>query len=90
MGKGVGNVVITMGAAGAFLRSSDVSMMIPVVPVRALDTTAAGDVFNGALAVGISEGMELSDAVRFANNAASISVTRMGAQASTPYRNEII
>jgi ribokinase len=54
-----------------------------------LDTTAAGDVFNGALAVAISEGKELEEAVDFANKAASISVTHMGAQASAPYRNEI-
>jgi len=63
--------------------------MIPVVPVKAVDTTAAGDVFNGALAVAISEGKELKDAVDFANRAASISVTRMGAQASAPYRKEL-
>jgi ribokinase len=90
IGKGVNSVIITMGAAGAFIKSSAISMMIPVVPAKALDTTAAGDVFNGALAVGISEGMELVEAVRFANKAASISVTRMGAQASAPYRNEVV
>jgi ribokinase len=87
--KGVRNVVITMGAAGAFMHTHDFTGMIPVVPVKAVDTTAAGDVFNGALAVAISEGMELKDAVDFANKAASISVTRMGAQASAPYRKEI-
>ena len=63
--------------------------MIPVIPVKAIDTTAAGDVFNGALAVAISEESELSDAVDFANKAASISVTRMGAQTSAPFRKEI-
>jgi ribokinase len=57
--------------------------------VRAVDTTAAGDVFNGALAVAISEGMDMGNAVVFANRAASISVTRMGAQASAPYRKEL-
>jgi ribokinase len=87
--KGVRNVIITMGAAGAYLLSEKVSKIIPVVPVKALDTTAAGDVFNGALAVAISEGKELEEAVDFANKAASISVTHMGAQASAPYRNEI-
>jgi ribokinase len=90
MSKGVSNVIITMGAAGAFLKSDKISTMINVVPVKAIDTTAAGDVFNGALAVAISEGMELEEAVRFANNAASISVTRMGAQASAPYRSELV
>jgi len=87
--KGVRNVIITMGAAGAFMLTHDFTGMVPVVPVKAVDTTAAGDVFNGALAVAISEGMELKDAVDFANKAASISVTRMGAQASAPFRKEI-
>jgi ribokinase len=67
-----------------------VSKLIPVIPVKAIDTTAAGDVFNGALAVAISEGKNIEDSVAFANRAASISVTRMGAQASAPYRNEIL
>jgi ribokinase len=88
-GKGVQNVIITMGASGAYMLSGDVSKMIHVVPVKAVDTTAAGDIFNGALAVSISEGKELADAVVFANKAAAISVTRMGAQASAPYRKEI-
>lgn len=88
--KGAQNVIITMGAAGAFLLTEKVSTMVPVVPVKALDSTAAGDVFNGALAVAISEGNNLEDAVIFANKAAAISVTRMGAQASAPYRKEIL
>ena len=54
------------------------------------DTTAAGDVFNGAVTVALAEGKELEDAVVFANRAAALSVTRMGAQASAPYRDEII
>jgi ribokinase len=87
--KGVRNVIITMGAAGAFLLNEKISKLVPVVPVKPVDTTAAGDVFNGALAVAISEGRDLEDAVKFANSAASISVTRMGAQASAPYRKEI-
>ncbi len=88
--RGVKNVIITMGAAGAYLLNDDFSDIIPVVPVKAVDTTAAGDVFNGALAVALSEGMSLTDCVKFANKAASLSVTRMGAQASAPYRKEII
>jgi ribokinase len=87
--KGAVNVIITMGAAGAFLLSERISKMIPVVPSKAVDSTAAGDVFNGALAVALSEGKGLEEAVDFANKAASISVTRMGAQASAPYRKEI-
>ena len=88
--KGVKNVIITLGASGAFILSGAISKKIPVAPVKAVDTTAAGDVFNGALAVLISEGKELEEAVAFANRAAAISVTRMGAQASAPYRKEII
>ena len=64
--------------------------MISVVPVKAVDTTAAGDVFCGALAVALSEGKNIEEAVIFANKSAGISVTRMGAQASAPYRNEIL
>ena len=82
-------MIITMGAAGAYLLTEKVSKLIPVVPVRALDTTAAGDVFNGALAVAISEGRDLEESVVFANTAAAISVTRMGAQSSAPFRKEI-
>jgi len=87
--KGVKNVIITMGYAGAYLKSESFTGMVPVAKVKAVDTTAAGDVFNGAIAVAISEGKDLKEAVEFANKAASISVTRMGAQASAPYRNEI-
>jgi ribokinase len=88
--KGVKNVIITMGASGAYLQTDTLSKKIPVVPVKAIDTTAAGDIFNGALAVALSEDMNLEDAVVFANKAASISVTRLGAQASAPYRKEIL
>ncbi|MEI6049182.1 MAG: ribokinase [Bacteroidota bacterium] len=88
--KGVKNVVITMGGSGAYIKAGTLSKIVPVVPVRAVDTTAAGDVFNGALAVAISEDKNIEDAVIFANKAAAISVTRMGAQASAPYRKEVI
>jgi ribokinase len=88
--KGVKNVIITMGAMGSFVLSGSTSKMIPVKPVKAIDTTAAGDIFNGALAVAISEGKGLEEAAVFANKAASLSVTRMGAQASAPYRKELV
>ena len=88
--KGVKNVVITMGGSGAFLFTPGNSKMIYVVPVKAVDTTAAGDVFCGALAVALSEGKKTEEAVVFANKAAGISVTRMGAQASAPYRDELL
>ncbi len=87
---GVKNVIITMGETGAYVRTEDFSGIIPGIKVQPVDTTAAGDVFNGALAVAVSEGENLTDAVLFANKAAAISVTRMGAQASVPYRNEIV
>ena len=87
--RGTKNVIITLGEAGAYIKSENYTGLIPGIKVKPVDTTAAGDVFNGALAVAISEGSDLKDAVIFANKAASISVTRMGAQASAPYRNEI-
>jgi ribokinase len=87
--KGVKNVIITLGETGAYIKSDEFTGLVEGIKVEPLDTTAAGDVFNGALAVAISEGQSLKDAVVFANRAASISVTRMGAQASAPFRNEI-
>lgn len=86
---GVPNVVITLGARGAYLSGSAGASLVVAPLVTAVDTTAAGDCFNGALAVAIAEGRALPDAVAFACKAASISVTRMGAQASIPYRNEV-
>ena len=87
--KGVKNVIITMGEKGAYVKSDEFTGMIYGIKVDAVDTTAAGDVFNGALAVAFAEGTGLKDAVIFANKAAAISVTRLGAQASAPYRNEV-
>ena len=87
--KGVKRVVITMGAKGAFVYEDGKGLTVPAFKVDAVDTTAAGDVFNGALAVALTEGMALAEAVTFSAKAASISVTRMGAQASAPYRKEI-
>jgi len=86
---GVQSVIITLGSKGAFLYTGDSGERIPGNEVKAVDTTAAGDVFNGALAVAVSEGYDLTGAIRFANKAAAISVTRVGAQASAPYRNEV-
>jgi ribokinase len=88
--KGVKNVVVTMGPEGALLCAEGKCSIIPSVKVETVDTTAAGDVFNGALAVALSEDKSLEDAVAFASQAAAISVTRMGAQASIPHRNEVI
>ncbi len=89
LGKGVGNVVITLGSEGAFIKTDGTCELVPALKVVAKDSTAAGDTFSGALTVALSEGMELRKAVEFATAAAAISVTRMGAQPSIPYRNEL-
>jgi len=86
--KQIETVIITLGEAGALLYHQHTFSLIATSKVTAVDTTAAGDVFNGALAVALSEQKNMEDAVRFANIAASISVTRLGAQASAPYRSE--
>jgi ribokinase len=87
--KGVGTVIITLGAQGAFVSSKDVNRRVPGFAADVVDTTGAGDVFNGALAVALGEGRPLLDSVQFANAAAAISVTRQGAQPSAPRRKEI-
>ncbi len=87
--KGIATVIITLGARGALLFHENIFSLVRVPEVKAVDTTAAGDVFNGALAVAISENKMMIDAVEFACRAASISVTRMGAQASAPYKREL-
>jgi ribokinase len=88
--KGVEIVIITMGSAGAFLLANGTSEIIKAPKVEAFDTTAAGDTFNGALAVALSEGKTIQESIAFANKAAAISVTRIGAQSSVPFRKEII
>jgi ribokinase len=87
--RGVETVILTLGARGAFVCNSSCRELVPGFRVKAVDTTAAGDVFNGALAVALGEGRALLEAVRFANAAAAISVTRLGAQPSAPKRAEI-
>ena len=87
--RGVDTVILTLGSRGAFVFESDSGELVPSFEVQAVDTTAAGDVFNGSLAVGLSEGMPLGKAVRFANAAAALSVTKLGAQPSAPTRSEI-
>lgn len=88
--RGVDTVMITLGSRGALLADAGGDRLIPGFKVKAVDTTAAGDTFNGALAVALAEGMTSAEAVRFANAAAAISVTRSGAQASAPSRREIL
>ncbi len=89
LSRGVQNVVITLGARGVCVAGKDGCQVIPGYKVDAIDTTAAGDVFNGALAAALTEGKSLFEAARFANAAAAVSVTRMGAQTSAPTRKEI-
>jgi ribokinase len=85
------NLIVTLGSQGAILFSEKMSqgMTIPAWHVKAVDTTAAGDCFVGALAVGICEGKSLPAAAEFASAAAAISVTRVGAQPSLPRREEV-
>jgi ribokinase len=78
-----------MGEHGALISGKDGEGFVQSFPVKPVDTTAAGDVFNGALAVALAEGLALKEAARFASAAAAISVTRMGAQTSAPSRFEI-
>jgi len=87
--RGIGIVILTLGARGVYVSSNEMTGIVPGFKVKPVDTTAAGDVFNGALAVAMAEGRPLAEAVRFANAAAAISVTRLGAQPSAPKRAEI-
>jgi ribokinase len=87
--RGLENVIITLGSKGAYLLTDTMGKLIAAPPVTAVDTTAAGDCFNGALAVALAEDLPLDEAVTFACKAASVCVTRMGAQASIPYRKEV-
>ncbi|MBC7743965.1 MAG: ribokinase [Flavobacterium sp.] len=88
--KGVKNVVITMGKNGAYVDAKDFVGLIASPIAKAVDSTAAGDVFNGALAVALAQERSWKETVEFACKAASISVTRMGAQLSAPYLYELI
>jgi ribokinase len=88
--KGVQNVIITLGKHGAYFQNNDQRIKVDAPIVHAKDTTAAGDTFNGALAVAITEDMDWESALKFAVQAASISVTKMGAQASVPFRRELV
>ncbi len=82
-------VVVTLGERGAYAAGPDFEGLVGAFRVEAVDSTAAGDVFNGALAVALAEGRPLREGLRFASAAAAISVTRAGAQPSAPRRAEI-
>jgi len=87
--RGVGTVILTLGERGAFLADANGQRLVPGFKVKTVDSTAAGDIFNGALSVALAEGKAVFDAVRFANAAAALSVTRLGAQPSAPSRADI-
>jgi ribokinase len=86
---GIETVIITLGSKGVYMLNSDFQGVIPGCRVKAVDTTAAGDVFNGALAAALSGNKNIRQAIIFAQRAAAISVTRMGAQPSAPRLDEI-
>ena len=87
--RGVRTVITTLGSRGAFVSAPGLTRLIEGFPVAVVDTTAAGDVFNGAFAVALLEQRSLPDAVRFANAAGALSVTKLGAQPSAPRRAEV-
>jgi ribokinase len=88
--RGPRAVVVSLGARGVYALAPEFEGFLPAFRVEAVDTTAAGDVFNGALAVALAEERPLAEALRFAQAAAAISVTRAGAQHSAPARGEIL
>ena len=89
LARGPRQVIITLGSEGALLGSQGTMAHIPGFPVKAADTTAAGDAFNGALACAIAQGMDMRQAIRYANAVGALSVTKMGAQPSLPYAAEV-
>ncbi|HSZ33442.1 MAG TPA: ribokinase [Puia sp.] len=88
-GRGVKTVIITLGSKGALVFDKNVFTEIPALSVTAVDTTAAGDTFNGSLVVALSEGKNIIEATKYACKASAISVTRIGAQASIPFKWEV-
>lgn len=89
LSKGVQNVIVTLGEKGSLLCNTEGVSEVPAVKVNAVDTVAAGDTYNGALVVALSEGNTMTEAMDFATKASAIAVTRFGAQPSVPYRSEI-
>ena len=87
---GVKNVVITLGVRGAYFTDGKKEIIVPAVKVKAVETTGAGDAFNGGLATAIAEGMPIETALKFATCTSAISVTRLGSSPSMPYRHEIL
>jgi ribokinase len=89
--KGVKTVIITMGKKGSFIKNKDISKLIPSFKMNnVVDTTGAGDAFNGGLVTALSEGKNIVDSVIFANAVGALSVTKFGTAPAMPYKNEII
>ncbi|EGT4509969.1 ribokinase [Cronobacter sakazakii] len=87
--KGIETVIITLGSRGVWLSVNGEGQRVPGFRVKAVDTIAAGDTFNGALMTALLEGTPMLEAIRFAHAAAAIAVTRPGAQPSVPWRDDI-
>lgn len=86
---GVKNVIVTLGAQGSFVHEGDDNYYVEACKVEPVDTTAAGDTFNGAVCVALAEGMTLKQAVQMAAQASALAVTKLGAQVSIPYRKDL-
>jgi ribokinase len=89
MNKGVKSVVITMGKNGVFVMTPDRKEFVPSMKVKAIDTTGAGDAFNGGFVTALSEGKDIFEAARFGNIVGALSVTKEGTAPAMPYRTEI-
>ena len=86
---GVGRIVMTRGSKGSAVYENGKCTLVDACKVNAIDATAAGDTFCGALCVGLSEGLDLVEAARFATRASALTVQKMGAQESIPYRKDL-
>ena len=87
--KGAQNVLVTLGEKGAYLKNKNEDIIISTIKVKAIDTTGAGDCFNGVFAMYLALGKSAIEAIKYANVASSISVTRSGAVPSLPYKEEV-
>ena len=90
LSRGVKNVIITLGARGVYFANANSSQLVTGFKVNALDTTGAGDTFNGGFVTALSLGEDEISAIRYGQKTAAISVTRLGTQTSMPYRDEIL
>jgi ribokinase len=87
--KGIGTVIITMGSRGALVLTDSMEYIVDPIKVKVVDTTGAGDAFNGGLATALAEGLDIVEAVAFANATGALSVTRIGTAPAMPFRDEI-